>query len=340
MSVTPEFLKQFQPFDRFSLDVLSKAMEKIRVQEFVKGTIIFRRGKALEDRYYLVSGQIDFISSSFERYSLEAASEEAFSPINMESPTQVSAVAANKVVCFSIPTGYLEGLIAAESDEQNDHVFDSRDWMSLFLQQPLFTRLPPANIQQLFFKLQPRSVKAGEVIVRQDDEGDNFYVIEAGDAQVINRAGDVLADLIPGDYFGEEALVGGSRRNASVVMRTAGRLKFLEKSDFFALLQEPVLRRISTSEYLKSPKNYQIIDIRLMIERRFGSVAQSTNIPLMRVRDSLQALLKDKRATSKHYLITDDGGPRAAVAVQLFVQAGLETSLLENAAELYPRAPQ
>lgn len=339
MSVTPEFLKQFEPFDRFSLDILNKAIEKIRLHEFAKGTIVFRRGKALDDRYYLVSGQIDLVNSAFERYSLIAETEEAFSPINMESPTQVSAVAANRVTCFSIPTGYLEGLIAADSEEQQDESVDARDWMSLFLQQPLFMRLPPANIQQLFFKLQTRKVKAGETIVRQDEEGDCFYVIEAGDAQVINRQGEVLADLIPGDYFGEEALVGGTRRNASVVMRTAGRVKFLDKADFIALLQEPVLRRVTTEEYLKAPAKYQIVDVRLAIERHFGSVAQSVNIPLMQVRSRLAALRNDASSLSKHYLITDDGGPRAAVAVQLFVQAGFEASLLVEASQLYPIAP-
>src|SRR5690606_27478478 len=90
--------------------------------------------------------------------------------------------------------------------------------------------------------------EAGSLIVKEGEPGDYFYVLERGRARVVNRAGDHLAELGPGDYFGEEALVGETTRNASVEMISDGSLMRLEKQDFSALLQEPVMKLVRAED--------------------------------------------------------------------------------------------
>lgn len=331
MAVMPDKLSNFFPFSTLSPELVKKAAEKSNIVAVEKGSLLFKRGKVLPERLYLLSGSVDLINSSFERHFLVADEADAAMPINMQEPTQVSAVAKTAVTYLSIPADYLNALLAMVDDADSSEAFvDDRDWMSHFLQQPLFTRLPPANIQQLFSRLHSRAVAKGDVVVKLDDVGDYFYVLEAGDANVIGRSGEIIAQLIPGDYFGEEALVGDARRNASVVMQTSGRIKTLSKEDFKALLEEPVLQYVELNDFIASPKKYYIVDVRLAVERRFGVVPLSKNIPLHMVRRTLTEL-----SAEAIYLITDDAGARAKVAAQLFAQAGLEVKILLNAETLY-----
>ncbi len=48
--------------------------------------------------------------------------------------------------------------------------------MTVLLQSRAFHRIPPANLQAVFMRMQRVNFTAGETIIRQGDEGDYFYV--------------------------------------------------------------------------------------------------------------------------------------------------------------------
>lgn len=66
--------------------------------------------------------------------------------------------------------------------------------------------------------------KAGEVIIQQGEAANYYYLIREGRAQVARSEPDALAALGPGDSFGEEALLTGERRNATVTLLSDGLL--------------------------------------------------------------------------------------------------------------------
>jgi CRP-like cAMP-binding protein len=86
-----------------------------------------------------------------------------------------------------------------------------------------------------------RDVKPGEVIIRQGDEADNFYVIDAGRVQVTQTTGPdapsrVLRQMGAGEVFGEIGLLSRVPRTATVTALTDGRLVALGKDAFLELV--------------------------------------------------------------------------------------------------------
>ncbi|GGY67141.1 hypothetical protein GCM10011613_09040 [Cellvibrio zantedeschiae] len=338
MNLSHELLARFSPFNTLAYEYLSKVIEKATIKEYTKGTIIFKRGRDLSESLYLVDGNIDLIDSQFAVTSITSEDESHKVRLNSTSPTKVSAVAKSDVVILSVESDFSD-LVLAWSESGSEHAdeqvgdeseFESAeegDWMSSLLQSPFFNKIPPGNIRQLFLRFKTQKVAADEAIIKEGERGEFFYVLEAGSAKVVDKQGHILAALRPGDYFGEEALVGDTTRNATVQMLTPGKLMCLEKSDFLTLLQEPVRRFITYDELIADTQNrYQIIDVRLPLERRFQSVPQSRNIPLSQLRKNLPSL-----DASQVYVVTDDAGRRADVAAQLLNQAGYETLILQEA---------
>ena len=86
-------------------------------------------------------------------------------------------------------------------------------------------------------------VAAGSRLVRQGASADSFFLIERGHATV-KRDDRQIADLGPGDFFGELALVRGGERTASVMAATDVRVRVIERHDFGrAMRRLPTLAR-------------------------------------------------------------------------------------------------
>lgn len=95
----------------------------------------------------------------------------------------------------------------------------------------LFAPLPPTALERVSRNVVPIHVPAGDVVIREGDRGDRFYVIERGRALVSSRTARV-AELGAGGYFGEVALLYDQPRNATVVAQTDLTLFVLERDEF------------------------------------------------------------------------------------------------------------
>ena len=88
---------------------------------------------------------------------------------------------------------------------------------------PLFEEVGDEELAQIAPFAQEVSVEAGKVLVREGDFSYEFMAIEEGDAEV-TRGGEHVADLGPGDFFGEMGLLEKTLRNATVTAKTSMRL--------------------------------------------------------------------------------------------------------------------
>ena len=88
---------------------------------------------------------------------------------------------------------------------------------------PLFEEVGDEELDQIAPFAQEESVAEGTVLVREGDFSYELMAIEEGTAEV-TRGGEHLADLGPGDFFGEMGLLERTLRNATVTAKTPMRL--------------------------------------------------------------------------------------------------------------------
>ncbi len=190
--------------------------------------------------------------------------------------------------------------------------------------------MPPANLHTLFGRFEAEPVTAGQVIIKQGEIGDYYFLIRSGKARVTRNAGDgneiLLAELQPGQGFGEEALISGELRNATVTMSSAGELMRLPANDFGSLLCDPLVHQVTLAQGAELIKQgAQLIDVRLEAEFKDGNLKSSTNLPLYLLR--LKANSLDRKRT---FILYCESGRRSSAAAFLLTQRGFDARVLEG----------
>ena len=105
---------------------------------------------------------------------------------------------------------------------------------------PFFAPLPAPSMERVMADVIARDAAAGDVLIREGDPGDLFYVIVEGTVE-ITRGGEHVSEQGPGAYVGEIALLRDVPRTASVIAKTPLRLLALEREPFLlAVTGHPV----------------------------------------------------------------------------------------------------
>ena len=98
-----------------------------------------------------------------------------------------------------------------------------------------FQDLTPIELTHVAEKMTKRQFIAGDVVIRQGEEGEEFFLISDGTVEVM-REGQDIASLGAGDFFGEGALITGEPRNSTVVASEDLATYVLGKADFRAAI--------------------------------------------------------------------------------------------------------
>ena len=205
---------------------------------------------------------------------------------------------------------------------------EDRSWIRKMRHIMAFKSMPPANIKQLLGRMESMPVHKGDTIVSQGEAGDYYYVLTEGKAKVTRTV--ELATLEPGRSFGEEALLSGSKRNASVTMETDGMVMRLSKTDFNELLKEPLLTRVSPEDArLRVVKGDQWLDVRHAKEYHHSHLPDAINIPLHELR-----LRMDELDKNIPYIVYCGTGRRSSAAAFLLVQKGFNVSVLNGGVQV------
>ena len=212
------------------------------------------------------------------------------------------------------------------------------DWMndtgvfSAFnLQSGVFSRLPPANIEEMFKRMVSITATAGQVMIQQGAEGDYYYLIQSGIAEVsrvvdVSQPPLILAELREGHAFGEEALVSDNKRNATVTMNTDGELLRLNKQDFVELLKAPLINQVTMAEAMARVAHGGIwADVRLPSEYSYEHINGAINLPLNEIRQLSRDLDK-----TKTYVLYCQTGRRSSAAAFILAEMGYQVLVLDG----------
>jgi CRP-like cAMP-binding protein len=87
---------------------------------------------------------------------------------------------------------------------------------SLLKKIPLFAEVPEDDLQKVATFASTEEFTDGETVVKEGGYSNHFYAIQEGTVK-IERGGEHVADLGPGDVFGEQGLLEKQERSASAV---------------------------------------------------------------------------------------------------------------------------
>jgi CRP-like cAMP-binding protein len=341
---TIEVLKGLEPVAALSAQRLAELAELCYVERVSKTLDPFRIKGVAGQLVFLLKGELALILGNGSSEVVVGGTPEARHPLGRKTPF-ASAKAITDVEVLRIDEDLLDimltwdqlaaaersGVRAAEAGAPS-----MANWSILSgvfsinnLKSGAFAQLPAAHINEMLKRFQRVAVRRGQVVIREGDEGDYYYVLEAGKCLVERSVGGVamkLAELKSGDAFGEEALVAGAKRNATVTMLTEGSLFRLAKEDFNELLKKPLLQSITMEQArAKIAAGGQWIDTRYPSEYQYDKLPGAINIPLSEVRNAVKVLDR-----SREYVLYCQSGRRSSAGAFLLAQRGFRAFVLEG----------
>lgn len=103
--------------------------------------------------------------------------------------------------------------------------------LDLLARVPLFSQCARGELREIARLGTEVDVNAGTVLTKEGGPGSEFFLLLEGHANCAVR-GTTVADLGPGDFFGELALLDGRERTATITATTPLRVSVLNRAEF------------------------------------------------------------------------------------------------------------
>lgn len=307
-------LNKFAIFSKLAKQQRQKLFDASQLKTLASQSLVFKEGEPTDHAIYMIAGEVIAVESDgHELKQFIAGTEDCRFAIGNLSPRPFTLIVKSKTATILMVDLKLQEHILSFSHltHQSKQKMDEADceiatevdpqWLFNFMQSSVFADLPTEKLESFFRVLEQKNYSAREQIITQGQPGDFYYMIKSGSAEVIREEGGVrfqIAQLGPGDAFGEEALLNPQNiRNAHVVMTEAGSLIRVQRQDFQDLLLPPLISEITRQELnqLMRSDSISLIDIRLPVEYARSHLKSSQNIPLYQLRDNLNHLDKHQK---------------------------------------------
>lgn len=338
-------LGQTAPFSRLPPDLLALVADGARELAAAPGEAVLVQGEVGRDYIVLLEGRLQVTRQ------IPGAAPVVVGTVGpgagVGEMAVLSALPREASVTALAPTRYLridgdtvDSLLACSpaflARLQHDAVLRQR--LNLVRLALPFRSLPAEKIESAFDRMSSRRALAGENVIIQGEMGDYFYLIESGAAEVrrVNPdTGDdeLLRTLGPGETFGEEALITGAFRNATVRMAASGVLWRLDKAGFDGLLRTALVEEIepATARAEVAAGRAAWLDCRDRPEFADAHLPGASWMPLEELRE--RAVDLDRRC---RYILYCRSGRRSASGAFLLRERGFDARSMRGGITAWP----
>jgi CRP-like cAMP-binding protein len=240
-------LKELDFFSDVSDEILEDITDSVMISEFITDDIICRHGMFDERFYIILSGSVKAViptvnDPKFELFDLKPGDFFGEEIIFSADPRENTIIANENTMTISLPREVLRRLISSSNNIKSlmDQRYIERKLKIDLRRVPLFTHLNDDLFSEILNRVVLISVPEGEVIFKEGDQGDDFFLIRDGEVNVYRNVGDekrVVALLSEGQFFGEMALLSDETRNATIEASRQTDLVKLSRNDFLDIVK-------------------------------------------------------------------------------------------------------
>jgi len=342
--LTPEALKKFMELRDLDKEFFLTALERSEIFCGDKSTRLLDCRHNDPFAYFLLQGSIDCQAKAFRKQRITETCRQAVGMLNGYLPESGSVhAAADNTVLLALRKWDIEQArarlqrpltqsVTEYEIEELHRQPDDDDWMSVLLASPLMRQVNPVRLQKLFGHFEEIACKKDQVVIREGDRDQYFYVIKSGSAQVCYRVrGEPhYVSIGPGRFFGEGALVGETVHSATVQMECDGVLCRICSDEFNEIIKQSLLRFITEAEAerrMSQDRGSLVrLDVRHPVEYRTGHRQGSHNLPIHDLRNRIGQLPEGKAC-----LLDYGDDKRSQLAAIILIENGREALLVRDA---------
>jgi cAMP-dependent protein kinase regulator len=237
---------------------LEAFMDSLQLQNVAADEVVYREGDNGNYLYLIGMGNIrtETMNATGKRKVISHLGEgDFFGEFAFMSRTkhQETAVAETDTSLLMISRHTFDGWVSKYPTIQStvEDFYRRRILARVLTITPVFEGVPPDARMALASHFHLKTFKAGEVVVKEGEGGDSFYLIRSGSVKVSTKdigAGSQeveLGTMREGEFFGEVALLTSKPRTATVVAEGPLELMELNRDDFNVIVKHfPSVRKV------------------------------------------------------------------------------------------------
>lgn len=330
LQLDDHYLNHLVPLNSLSSELQEELLASSAIERLPPGRRIFSQGDSDNRTIFLLSGHLVLVADGAEAVTLRANNEEASRPIAAAQPRQVTALAGSSVTILVIDSQVFNRIIDKSQGVVYDDTValeDREDCHQVLARHALFARMPKPHQQVLLRRMVEIRATEGQVIIAEGQPGEYYYFVLSGSCHVSSSRNDVdlAGELLPGQGFGEAALIENGCHQNTVTMAEDGSILRLSKGEFMTLMVKPFIRtldQLAARELID--QGAILLDIRTPSAFKKAHLPDSINLPLIFLH-RLVGILDNKRT----YVICGHHGRRAMLAAFLLAETGVHATVLE-----------
>jgi putative peptide zinc metalloprotease protein len=260
-------IRQADIFAGLDHEGVAEVTHVAEIMEVRAGTTIARVNTDATHFYLIESGEVGVFHNGLQLANLEPGGYFGIMALQDSGNYLQTYRALTPVYLLAIDRRRFNPLLRADTT-MAQQVSSGRQERQLLKKMLLFSSLSPQEIAAIDARLQPRQVKAGELIVRQNQPRSHLIIVASGQIEIVQENDDgseqILGTLGMGEHFGEYALFADVPYPATCRAVTDSKL---------LLLDEPTFDRLVAGSDRMSHYVEQIGSGRLIATRRRAGVS-------------------------------------------------------------------